>query len=202
MVLILQERIAGLEAEMAEERHKCQRMVDQIRREIEAQATEVRAFPLNHQMYIQHTAILFLTEVYWRDEEKRQRERNSEQNHGKGYHCVIYSFDNQFVVVVYRRLNCIVTRQRQWGSPCKISEKGSGILCTADNGSVHVMQFTFCCSQLKVEIEADKTSVRPLVLLEKWARHNSAHDCSSLLQIFPRCLPDTELHLNIPVQDS
>ena len=49
MVLILQERIAGLEAEMAEERHKCQRMVDQIRREIEAQATEVRAFPLNHQ---------------------------------------------------------------------------------------------------------------------------------------------------------
>ena len=61
--MILQERIAGLEAEMAEERHKCQRMVDQIRREIEAQATEVRAFPLNHQMYI-HTAILFLTEVY------------------------------------------------------------------------------------------------------------------------------------------
>ena len=48
---------------MAEERHKCQRMVDQIRREIEAQATEVRAFPLNHQMYIL-TAILFLTEVY------------------------------------------------------------------------------------------------------------------------------------------
>jgi hypothetical protein len=42
------EGIARLEAEMAEERDKCQRMVDQIRREIEAQATEQ----------------MFLTEVY------------------------------------------------------------------------------------------------------------------------------------------
>ena len=59
--------MAGLEAEMAEERHKCQRMVDQIRRESEAQATEVRAtihFPPKPPDVHTTYTILFLTEVY------------------------------------------------------------------------------------------------------------------------------------------
>ncbi|CAI8032579.1 hypothetical protein GBAR_LOCUS18417 [Geodia barretti] len=117
------ERIAGLEAEMAEERHKCQRMVDQIRREIEAQATEKCIDVMKRSV-----------------KEKGIQNRIMEKE------------------IELHRYKAETMRQSMQDLRERIS-------------------------QLKVEVEVDKARVRPLVLLEK-------------------CLPDTELHLNIPVQDS
>ena len=47
MRVLVQESVVVLESEMDEERDKCQRMVDGMRRDIEAQATEVSQY-LSH----------------------------------------------------------------------------------------------------------------------------------------------------------
>ena len=94
LVSCVQESVAVLEGEMDDERGKCQRMMDGLRRDIEAQATEVSPLTLSlshthytvHNNYhMQHSHERSCTGVYQNDEEKCEGERNTKQNHGKGF---------------------------------------------------------------------------------------------------------------------
>ena len=116
MVLILQEGIARLEAEMAEERDKCQRMVDQIRREIEAQATEVRPTTIHSPPKPPdvHTYSKFFLQKCIDMMKRSVKEKGIQNRIMEKVTFVKYvRFDNLFFVLVYRRLNCIITGQRQ-----------------------------------------------------------------------------------------